>query len=307
MSGSPKSPRSPKTLKKKQDKITYHPYLEKPEIVINMTDKDRLRLFQVVPSQLKDSQRRALQNAISNHIVRNVAPHITPQEFNAQTLLSHAIARHRRTTFKKKIKEDYAKRKLDTDIKLMTEGLDRNIRDKRLHDLQAAKEEKTREKAEMLKLWNSDNPAMFGKSETVYTGSAPIPSSPPKSSLFGKLFSWKAKSKKEPEPEYTPLTKNTASPEDQKSLEEKAKTDAMWTKFRTSQIDQDNEKIARSQNVLKILKAEHAAYRNKDARTRSRARSGGSRSRSRSTAIHRKPRTARKYSSRKKPLKQRRH
>jgi hypothetical protein len=294
MSGSPRSPRSPKTLKKK-DKITYHPYLEKPEIVVNMTDEDRLRLFQVDPSKLTGSQRRSLQNAISNHIVRNVDPHITPQEFRAKTLLSQDIARRRQTTFRQKNKEANAKRKLDNDIQLVNEGLDKNIRDKRLHDLQAAKEEKTRERDEMLKLWNSDNPAMFGKSETAYTGSAPIPPSPPKSSLFGKLFSWKAKSNTEPE--YTPLTKNRASPEDQKSLEEKAKTHAMWTNFRTSQIDYDNEKIARSRNMLAKLKAEHAAYRNKHARTRSRARSGGSRrSRSRSTAIHRKPPITRKYS-----------
>lgn len=280
MSGtkSPRTPKSsPKTLKSNRDnldKITYHPFIGRPELGIRVPDDaEKIRLFKV-PQNMTKTQKLAQESDLRKFITRNELSARPAEPFKIWKE-SDAIAKERRSTFRNRLEAD----KLDIDLKLTLADLDRKKRVQRLHGLQAKKEDKFNEQAELLKQWHTDNPAYAGESATSYaTDDYPkenyederkFDSSPP--SFFDRVFSSKRHN-------YTPFKAGPgfrAQKRAELELEEAAKLDKQWKAFRAQQIQDDESNINRSKNLIGVLNAEKKLAGHKSKRARSRSRSGG--------------------------------
>lgn len=229
------------------DKITYHPFISKPEFGVEIPSAYRLPLFQPP------------RNSTSQYDLKRIIKHLVPPDNREQ--LDKAWSdntdniRLRRSTFKHKIETDREANSLDADIKVIVQTLDKLKRDQRLHNFQAKKEDKFHEQAKLLKLWQSENPAYAGQSATAYTAASSPDiedgdSSP--QSFFGRLVS----SNKY---KYTPFQAGPGPREqlqEKRDLDTESKSHQAWKDFRAHQIERDKSEITRIEKIIKKLRAQ---------------------------------------------------
>ena len=258
---SSKSPKSPKTVKhRKPDKITYHPLISLPEVGLPITDADRVKLFRINPGE-SDKFSRMRKN-MKAHALREYKRNIPPGQYDdamERTKQINAKLKEQLQNFRDKD----AAHDIRATIKEMTEQLDKFKRDKKLHDFQAKKEDKVREHAELLKLWNSENPPYAGEGATAYVADSSdedddSSSSPPASSFFGIFDKFKS-------PKYKPLRQAGVRPKKlaahaQMHVYEPANSDKRWKEFRADQIKTDESNILRLENDLKHYHEQLAKY-----------------------------------------------
>jgi hypothetical protein len=257
---SPKSPKSPKTVKRRNpDRITYHPLISLPEVGLPLTDADRVNLFRINPSETERMSmiRKIMKERALREYYRNIPPD------------QHAAATEKKNQINAKLKERLQKFKdkqeahdIAASIKEMTEQLDKFKRDKKLHDFQAKKEDKFRKDAELLKLWNSENPPYAGESATAYVDS--FAASPQGSFFSGILDKFKSPKYKLRQAEVRPK---------KFAVHEPANSDKRWKEFRANQIETDEGNILRLENDLKDYYAQLAKYTRSGGRCTIRRRS----------------------------------
>jgi hypothetical protein len=258
-SKSPKSPKSPKTVKqRKPDKITYHPLIGLPEVGLPITDADRVKLFRINPSESdrilrirKNMKTRALE-----HYKRN----IPPEQYDAAMEKTKQINAKLKDQLQK-FRDKHEAHEIAAAIKEMTEQLDKFKRDKKLHDFQAKKEDKIREQANLLELWESENPPYAGEGEAAYVAESSdedTDSSPPGSSFFGFFDKFKYKPLRKAGVRPKKLSARTHMP---MHVYEPANSDKRWKEFRAHQIKTDEDSILRLENDLKNYREKLAKYR----------------------------------------------
>ena len=183
----PKSPKSPKTVKhRKPDKITYHPLISLPEVGLPITDADRIKLFRINP--IESERISTIRKTMKAHALRQYNRTIPPDQYDAAVEKTKQINAKLKEQLQK-FRDKNAANDITAAIKETTEQLDKFKRIKKLHDFQAKKEDKVREHAELLKLWNSENPPYAGEGAMAYVADssdeyADSSSSPPASSFF---------------------------------------------------------------------------------------------------------------------------
>jgi hypothetical protein len=268
--GTAKSPKSPKTVKhRKPDKITYHPLISLPKVGLLITDADRVKLFR----NPDKSKRNLMKKTALHEYYRNIPPdqHDIVMEQNKQSSA-------KLTEQLEKFRDKQQAHEIAAAIKETTEQLDKFKRDKKLHDFQAKKEDKVRENAQLLELWNSENPPYAGEGAYVANSSDEDDDSssfPPASSFFGIFDKFKSH-------KYKPLRQAGVRPKKlaahaQMHVYEPANSDKRWKEFRAKQIETDEGNILRLENKLKDYREMLAKY----------PRSGG---KGRATIRRRRPR-----------------
>ena len=267
--GTAKSPKSPKTVKhRKPDKITYHPLISLPEVGLPITDADRVKLFRINPGEFERISR--IRKTMKAHALREYKRNIPPDQYDAaveKTKQINAKLKEQLQNFRDKD----AAHDIRATIKETTEQLDKFKRDKKLHDFQAKKEDKVREHAELLKLWNSENPPYAGEGATAYVADSSdedddSSSFPPSSSFFGIFDKFKS-------PKYNPLRQVGVRPKKlaahaQMHVYEPANSDKRWKEFRADQIKTDEGNILRLENDLKDYRERLAKYTRSGGRGR---------------------------------------
>jgi hypothetical protein len=250
----PKLPKSPKTVKhRKPDKITYHPLFSLPEVGLPITDADRVKIFRINPH---DSDRISMiRKNMKERALREYYRNIPPDQHDI------VMGKQKQSSAKlieqlEKFRDKQQAHEIIAAIKETTEHLDKFKRDKKFHDYQAKKEDKFREQAELLKLWNSENPPYVGEGATAYMADSSdeyddSSSSPPASSFFGIFHKVKS-------PKYKPLRQVGVRPK--KLADEPANSDKRWKQFRAKQIETDERIILRLENDLKNYYEQLAKY-----------------------------------------------
>lgn len=253
---SPKSPKSSKTIKhRKPDKITYHPLISLPEVGLPITDADRVKLFRINPGESEKISR--MRKIMKERALHEYKRNIPPGQYDA------AMEKTKQVNVKLKEQIQKFRDKLEADdiratIKETTEQLDKFKRDKKLHDFQAKKEDKFREQAKLLELWNSENPPYAGEGATAYAAdsSDKDDDSPPASSFFGIFDKFKS-----PKPlRQAGVRPKKLAAHSQMHAYEPANSDKRWKEFRADQIKTDEGNILRLENELKYYRERLAKY-----------------------------------------------